>query len=133
MAKEINIFDQEIEKVDVCAPQEESTEENPLELPVLKMPKPPKTTTQMSFPGFEQLTIAQPVDMATNMRLHVKRVVEALLFSSHEPLPFKKIKEITDTIHEFPPRVIKSILENLQDEYFSQQRAFRLEEIAQGY
>jgi segregation and condensation protein B len=71
--------------------------------------------------------------MATNARLHVKRVVEALLFSSNEPLPFQKIKEITDTIHEFPPRVIKNILENLQDEYFSQQRAFRLEEIAQGY
>ncbi|MBA3957147.1 MAG: SMC-Scp complex subunit ScpB [Parachlamydiaceae bacterium] len=70
-------------------------------------------------------------DVAT--RMHLKRVVEALLFASSEPLPFTKIREITDSIYPLAPRVLKSILQELQYEYQAQQRAFRLEEIAQGY
>jgi len=66
-------------------------------------------------------------------RVHIKRVIEALLFASSEPIPFSKIREITDTIFELPPRIIQNIIQSLQEEYHSQQRAFRLEEIAQGY
>lgn len=63
----------------------------------------------------------------------IKRIVEALLFSSNIPLPFAKIREITDSFYVLKPRKLKKILEDLQIEYISQQRAFRLEEIAQGY
>lgn len=63
----------------------------------------------------------------------VKRIVEALLFSSNIPLTFAKIREVTDSFYALKPRKIKEILEDLQMEYITQQRAFRLEEIAQGY
>lgn len=111
MSKEINFFDQEIETIT----------------------QPKSAAAQTPSPQLDKFVLAQPADMATQTRLHVKRVIEAMLFASNEPLPFQKIKEVTDTIHEFPPRVIKGLLENLQDEYVNQQRAFRLEEIAQGY
>jgi segregation and condensation protein B len=64
---------------------------------------------------------------------HVKRVVEALLFSSSEPLPLQKIREITDSISALKPRDLRKIIEELQQEYISQQHAFQIEEIAQGY
>lgn len=64
---------------------------------------------------------------------HVKRVIEALLFTYSEPLPLTKIREITDTILPLRPKQLKEIIEELKQEYIAQQRAFRLEEIAQGY
>jgi segregation and condensation protein B len=69
----------------------------------------------------------------SQVRTHVKRVVEALLFSCPEPLSIQKIREVTDTFSALAPRHLRRILEELQQEYISQQRAFRLEEIAQGY
>jgi segregation and condensation protein B len=66
-------------------------------------------------------------------RIQIKRMIEALLFSSNEPIPFNKIREIADTIQPLRPAVIKQLIEDLQQEYITQQRAFRLEEIGQGY
>jgi len=63
----------------------------------------------------------------------IKRIVEALLFSSSNPISFAKIREVTDSFYALKPKRLKEILEDLQMEYISQQRAFRLEEIAQGY
>lgn len=64
---------------------------------------------------------------------HVKRVVEALLFTYSDPLSLIKIREITDTILILRPKQLKEIIEELKQDYIAQQRAFRLEEIAQGY
>lgn len=72
-------------------------------------------------------------DQEAETRMHIKRVIESLLFASSEPLSFNKIREITDPISPLTPRSLQSIIQSLQDEYHSQQRAFRLEEIAQGY
>lgn len=63
----------------------------------------------------------------------VKRIVEALLFSSSVPIPLNKIREVTDTCYALKPRQLKNILEELQIEYVSGQRAFRLEEASSGY
>lgn len=68
-----------------------------------------------------------------HLRQHVKRVVEALLFASPEPILLSKIREITDTILPLRPRQLREILNELKQEYLTQQRAFQLEEIAQGY
>ncbi len=73
------------------------------------------------------------VENEAQIRLHIKRVIEALLFASNEPVPFNKIREITDTTQTLPPKTLRSIIQTLQDEYVAQQRAFRLEEIAQGF
>lgn len=64
---------------------------------------------------------------------HIKRVIEAVLFASQDPIPLIRIREITDTIAPLKPRQIRAILTELQQEYIAYQRAFRLEEIAQGY
>lgn len=67
------------------------------------------------------------------MRGQIKRIIEALLFANSEPLSFQKIREVTDTVYSFRPRVIREILIELQHEYMSQKRSFRLEEIAEGF
>lgn len=64
---------------------------------------------------------------------HIKRVVEALLFSTQDPITLCKIREITDTIIPLKPARLRKILDLLRQEYISQQHAFRLEEIAEGY
>lgn len=65
--------------------------------------------------------------------IHIKHIIEALLFASSDPIPFTKIREITDTIHPLQPRIIRGLIQELQEEYRTQQRAFCLEEIAQGF
>lgn len=89
--------------------------------------------TELQFepsPASEQEPLEQ-VD--AQIRRHAKRVIEALLFSCHDPLPLSKIREVTDTFCDLAPRHLRGILEELQQGYISQQRAFKLEEIAQGY
>lgn len=71
--------------------------------------------------------------ISDQIRSHAKRVIEALLFSTHEPVQLNKIREVTDTFCAMAPRQIRGILEELKQEYIGHQRAFRLEEIAQGY
>jgi segregation and condensation protein B len=63
----------------------------------------------------------------------VKRIVEALLFSSKEPLSFEKIREIAETYCPIKPRQLRQVIEELQHDYVTQSRGFRLEEIAQGF
>jgi len=66
-------------------------------------------------------------------REHLKRMLEALLFSSADPLPLAKLREVTDTYKPVRPKLLRELLEELQQEYLTQRRGFRLEEIAQGY
>lgn len=63
----------------------------------------------------------------------MKRIVEALLFASNEPLPFNKIREVIETRGPIKPRILREALEELQQEYVLQQKSFRLDEIAQGF
>jgi len=64
----------------------------------------------------------------------VLRIIEALLFVTNEPLTFNKIREIiTSTYPGLTPRQLRQAIEQLQQEYISQDRAFRLEEIGQGF
>jgi len=92
--------------------------------------------TELQF-GISPQATAQPEEsleqIDAQIRRHAKRVIEALLFSCPDPLPLPKIREITDTFCTLAPRHLRSIIEELQQDYISQQRAFRLEEIAQGY
>lgn len=80
---------------------------------------------------FHEDLIEEQVDQ--HVRQHVKRVVEALLFTSNDPISLVKIREITNSICPLRPRKLREIIEELSQEYITQQRAFKLEEIAQGY
>lgn len=66
-------------------------------------------------------------------RKYIKQVIEALLFSSSDPLPLGKIREITSTITPLTNEVMRELLSELQRDYMIQQSSFKLEEIAQGY
>lgn len=88
----------------------------------------------------EPIASIGPLEGASNglpreneLRQQVKRIIEALLFSSNAPIAFNKIREVTDTLHALRPKILRELLEELQMEYIAQQRAFRLEEIAQGF
>jgi segregation and condensation protein B len=106
MTKELNFFQSELETIDV------------------EMPNLASNISEI----IEEQT---PIDH--HLMHYLKRVIEALLFTSSDPLPLNKIREIIDTICAVRPRQLRQILEELQQDYLTQQRAFRLEEIAQGY
>ena len=57
----------------------------------------------------------------------------SFLFASNAPLPFNKIREVTEAMGHLRPRILREILQELQYDYTAQQHSFRLEEIAQGY
>lgn len=65
--------------------------------------------------------------------VEVKRIVEALLFASGEPVPLQKIREIVESTHPISTKELKILIEMMQAEYKDQQRAFCLEVIADGY
>lgn len=79
------------------------------------------------------INLFEETEIDNHLKKHVKRVIEALLFSSSEPLSIQKIREVTDTIAPLKPKEIRIIIEELEQEYISQQRAFRVEEIAEGF
>jgi len=65
--------------------------------------------------------------------IEIKRIVEAVLFASGEPVPLQKIREIIESTHTVTLSELKVILEMMQAEYKDQKRAFCLEMIAEGY
>jgi segregation and condensation protein B len=127
MAKEINLFEQEMETV---VREESPQTASPTQY---KPPSPKKNYFQTSMPGIElhQLIPEQQPEKASRTRL--KRIIEALLFVSHEPISFNKIREVLDSVELLKPRQIQDLLQEMAEEYILQQRSFRLEEIAQGY
>jgi segregation and condensation protein B len=105
--KEINLFEKEIETV------------------------PRKSSVAPAM--VEKIQALQQEQQKKQARLHVKRIIEALLFTSSDPISFNKIREITEVVEPLKPRVIRELIQELSEEYISQQRSFRLEEIAQGF
>lgn len=126
MAKEFNLFDQEIETISVDIPASPAA---PTQAPV--RPKPEQPT----LPGIlENIQAAQRAQQQEKfLRQHAKRIIEALLFASSDPLPFTKIREIVDSFQPLKPKLLRDLINELQQDYLSQQRAFRLEEIAEGF
>jgi len=73
------------------------------------------------------------VEVETHLLHHVKRVIEALFFASQDPITLCKIREITDTITPLKPKQLRLLIDQLQQEYTIHHKAFRIEEIADGY
>lgn len=114
MGNEYNLFDQQIETIPVHGR---------------------KGAEQPTLPGIlESIQSSQRVQQQEKfIKQHAKRIIEALLFASSEPIPFTKIREIVDSFQPLKPRQLRDLINELQQEYLSQQRAFRLEEIAEGF
>lgn len=119
MAKEYNLFD-----------HDSSTTEWSSEEPVKNY-----IAEQPALPGIlENIQTAKRAQQQEKfIRQHAKRIIEALLFASSDPLPFTKIREVVDTFQPLKPRFLRELINELQQDYLSQQRAFRLEEIGQGF
>lgn len=62
-----------------------------------------------------------------------KRIIESLLFSSNEPVPLRKLKEILQTVYPYSTEQVKELIYALREDYAEQNRAFQVEEIAKGY
>lgn len=59
-----------------------------------------------------------------------KRIIEALLFVSDQPVSVRRFKEV---LGESDPQMFRALLQQLNDEYLQSQRAFRIQEVAGGY
>jgi segregation and condensation protein B len=59
----------------------------------------------------------------------LKQALEAVLFTSDDPLPLNKLKDVVDA----KPEEVKEALAALKADYDATGRAFTLEEIAGGY
>jgi segregation and condensation protein B len=118
MSKEINFLDEEIETSSI-----------------LPASTPRKRFQQSTFPGvLDRIKEAEETqERELNASSQVKRLIEALLFASSQPIPFQKIREVTDQLNPLKPKQLKDLIFELQNEYMTQQRGFRLEEIGQGY
>lgn len=60
----------------------------------------------------------------------LKRVIEAILFASDEPLSINEIREVLDGADG---RIIRTVIEGLRDEYEKEKRSFRIVEVAGGF
>jgi len=117
MTKEFNLFEQE---------EELSTD--------VTLTETPQSKDNLLLQAIDKLQLLRDERRVESETLiHAKRIVEALLFASNEPITFNRMRDIVETAHPLKPRQLKKILTDLQDEYLSQGRAFRLEEISQGY
>lgn len=119
--KEINLFEpparEDIQKPETVSSKPSSPKVSPPKTPFAKKP---------------EMTLLDLIEKQ-DIRLQVRRVIEALLFASSEPLSLDRIREVTDTLHPLPPRDIRALIQVLQDEYYMQKRAFRIEETAQSF
>lgn len=63
----------------------------------------------------------------------IRRIVEALLFTSHEPLTLQKMREILDVKHPVTAKELTALLGELKRDYQSDGRGFQLFELGGGY
>lgn len=80
-----------------------------------------------------ETTLAKATNTPQTRDNEIKRIVEALLFSSSEPLELEKLKEIIEVSYPIKKQELKRLLNELKEEYEKSNRAFQLDEMAGGY
>lgn len=63
----------------------------------------------------------------------IKRILEALLFSTSEPLEIEKMKEIVENSYPIKNKEVKQFILELKEDYEKERRAFSVFEVAGGY
>jgi segregation and condensation protein B len=66
-------------------------------------------------------------------KVEIKRILEALLFSSSEPVPFDKLKEIISSTYPLTRQELKDLIADLSKDYKALNRSFQIDEIGGGY
>ncbi len=137
MTKELNFFQTEVElktetSLKPTLNESSDTRIQSEEKPAVESPLPlDHTKSIQEDEEFDEAPDSAQIDQ--QMQQTIKKVIEALLFTSPEPLQLNKIREITDTLYPLRPRQLRQLIDSLRQDYISHQRAFKLEEIAQGY
>ncbi|HVN97915.1 MAG TPA: SMC-Scp complex subunit ScpB [Syntrophorhabdaceae bacterium] len=62
--------------------------------------------------------------------MELKRIIEAILFSSSKPVAVKQLKK---RLEEYPPEEVERFLHELCEEYNGSERAVEIAEVAGGY
>jgi segregation and condensation protein B len=70
---------------------------------------------------------------APTRKNEIKRILEALLFSTNEPLETEKMKEIIETSYPIKNKEVKQLTLELKADYEKERRAFGIFEVAGGY
>lgn len=65
--------------------------------------------------------------------IEIKQIIEALLFSSSEPLSLKKIKEIIQTTYPIQTKTLTKIIGEMKQTYEQEKRGWQIDEIAYGF
>ena len=73
------------------------------------------------------------MDHDETVKKQLKTIIEALLFASAEPVTVQKIKQVLSGVCPIGTADVRALIEELQEEYRLQERAFGLEAIAEGY
>lgn len=102
------------------------------EINLLDLPKKP-IEQQLMLPNLIEVQEEPARAEERVQKSKVKKILEALLFASHEPLSFQRLRDIIETKWPLKPKMLRDALEDLQEDYIEQHRAFKLEETAQGY
>jgi len=63
----------------------------------------------------------------------LKRIIEGILFVANEPISLRKMRDVLASAHSLELEEVRQLVDELKTEYIQQNRAFRLEEIANGY
>ena len=77
--------------------------------------------------------ITAPTKSQPERSITAKRIIEALLFSSHEPISLQKLKEIVNQEILMQKDEIKKNINELQENYIKEHRAFQIDKIADGF
>ena len=98
-------------------------------------PPPKEQYVQTTIPGVIERAQQSQQNRLKQQESHhqVKRIIEALLFSSPQPISFMKLREIIESVHPLKPRQLRELILELQFDYLTQKRSFKLEEIADGF
>lgn len=67
------------------------------------------------------------------LRRKAKRIIEAVLFVSSDPLSFQKLRDVLDQLHPFKPKVLRELIQELSREYDVQERSYELIEMESGF
>ncbi|CUI15851.1 Segregation and condensation protein B [Candidatus Protochlamydia naegleriophila] len=137
MTKELNFFQTEVEFKTEISEEPILNNSSNTSIQVEEGPANehsiPLDDTQPIKEEEDEFDEAPSAQIDQQMQQTIKKVIEALLFTSPEPLSLAKIREITDTLYPLRPRQLRQLIDSLRQDYIAHQRAFKLEEIAQGY
>jgi segregation and condensation protein B len=80
----------------------------------------------------DESSATAPRDLALELRTHCRAAIEAMLFSSPDPVSTRKLAQALD-VDGVDGRTVRTLVNELAAEYYEQSRGFTIEEVAGGF